>query len=102
MIDQNTVVRVRYGNQQEINLGNLSVFEYLAPQSAGRIVLTFSKTGVGFDKADVAELIHRVRGTLELVIVSDTTTDTYTVMLEELKIQSGSNWELLKLTTVRL
>lgn len=102
MIDQNTVVRVRYGQEQEVNLGKLSVFEYTAPMSDGRISITFSKDGQQFNRNDVAELMKRAQSTVELVIVSDTKDHTYTVKLEEVKLQTGEDWELLELKTVRL
>ena len=61
MIDQNTVVRVRYGQEQEVNLGKLSIFEYTAPQSNGRISITFSKDCQQFNRNDVAELMKRAQ-----------------------------------------
>ncbi|HAV2196593.1 TPA: hypothetical protein O8U18_004084 [Enterobacter cloacae] len=102
MIDQNTVVRVRYGQEQEVNLGKLSIFEYTAPQSNGRVSITFSKDGLQFDRNDVAELMKRAQSTVELVLVSDTKDHTYMVKLEEVKLQTGEDWELLELKTVRL
>lgn len=102
MIDQNTVVRVRYGQGQEANLGKLSIFEYTAPQSEGRISITFSKNDQQFNRDEVAELMKRTQSAVELVLVSDTKDHTYMVKLEEVKLQTGENWELLELKTVRL
>lgn len=102
MIDQNTVVRVRYGEGQEVNLGKLSIFEYTAPQSNGRISITFSRDGQQFDRNDVAELMKRAQSTVELILVSDTKDHTYLVKLEEVKLQTGEDWELLELKTVKL
>ncbi|HAS1123220.1 hypothetical protein LGR88_13025 [Enterobacter cloacae] len=102
MIDQNTVVRVRYGQGQEVNLGKLSIFEYTAPQSEGRISITFSKNDQQFNRDEVAELMKRTQSAVELVLVSDTKDHTYMVKLEEVKLQTGENWELLELKTVRL
>ncbi|KLP53544.1 hypothetical protein ABR39_23375 [Enterobacter genomosp. O] len=102
MIDQNTVVRVRYGQGQEVNLGKLSVFEYTAPMSDGRISITFSKNGHQFNRNDVAELMKMAQDTVDLVLVSDTKDHTYMVKLEEVKLQTGEDWELLELKSVRL
>jgi hypothetical protein len=102
MIDQNTVVHVNVGLQQSVNLGKISIFEYTAPQSKGRIKLTFSRDSAPFDKNDVSEIMKRARSTVEIAIISDEKEHSYTVILEEVKLQTGEGWELLELTAVRV
>lgn len=42
MIDQNTVVHVGNGKQQSINLGRVSLFEYVSEIGNGEIKLVFT------------------------------------------------------------
>ena len=102
MIDQNTVVRVGYAQQQEITLGKLAVFVYEATGSNGGINIVFTKEGGEFDRNDVAELMKRTQKVVELILVSDTKEHTYTVTLDEVTLKTGNGWEELQLKAVRI
>jgi len=100
MIDQNTVVHVTFGQQQQVNLGKIAVFEYTVPGSSGRLKLTFSNHQNPFDKNDIAEIMKRATQVVEISIISESKEHSYTVTLEEVKLQTGEGWELLELTAV--
>lgn len=102
MIDQNTVVSVRYGSGGEINLGRISVFSYPAPLSDGRINLSFCREGRLFDREDVTELMMRTQSAVELIFITDEKHVIYPVRLDEVKLQTGKDRELLELKSVRL
>lgn len=102
MIDQNTVVHVNLGTQQSVNLGKIAIFEYSAPQSNGRLKLTFSRDTVPFNKNDISEIMKRATSTIEIALISDDKEHMYTVILEEVKLQTGEGWEMLELTAVRV
>lgn len=101
MIDQDTVVHITFGNQESVNLGSLAVFEYTQPGSNGRIKLTLSKHKGAFDKERLGELVKRVSSVIEITLVSGEETTSYTTILEEIRIKSSDDWELLEITAVR-
>ncbi|MEX5768861.1 hypothetical protein AB4Y55_24255 [Serratia nematodiphila] len=102
MIDQNTVVHVTFGQQQHINLGNIAIFEYTAPQSNGRLNLIFSRDGTVFNRDDLSEIIKRVSKVIEITIESGEGKHTYEVILEEVKLKAVDSWEQLEITAVRV
>lgn len=102
MIDQNTVVHVTYGQQQTIILGKISIFQYIAPQSAGRMNLTISKEDAHFDRNEMSELIKRMNLTVEISLISDSSTSTYKVILEALSLESQGGYETLEIGVLRV
>ncbi|MGN7913152.1 hypothetical protein [Enterobacter sp. 22466] len=102
MIDQNTVVHVTYGQQQTIILGKISIFEYIAPQSAGRMNLTISKENDHFDRDEMSELIKRMNAMVEISLISDSSTSTYKVILEALSLESQGGYETLEIGVLRV
>ncbi|HGY5135204.1 hypothetical protein [Citrobacter braakii] len=102
MIDQNTVVHVSFGMDQDVNLGKIAIFEYTVPGSNGRLKITFSHHEDPFNKSDIAEIMKRATNVVELTLISDNQKHAYTVILEEVKLKTGEGWELLELTAVRV
>lgn len=100
MIDQNTVVQVTFGKQQIINLGLLSVFEYTQPGSNGRFKLTFSRHGSSINKDELGEMVKHITKVIEVSLISDNKQHTYTAILEDVRIKSSEEWELLDITAV--
>ncbi|MFB5947474.1 hypothetical protein [Klebsiella pasteurii] len=102
MIEQNTVVHVTYGQQKTIILGEIAIFEYIAPQSAGRINLTITKEDVQFDRDEMSELIKRMNATVEISLISGSSTSTYQVILEALSLESQGGFETLEIGVLRV
>lgn len=103
MVDQNTVVHVTIGEQKVIVLGSLAVFNYVSPQSAGRIKVTVTKeNGASFDREDLSEISKRLGGNINLSIISDKTTSTYLSVIESIYLTARPGFESLEIGVLRL
>jgi len=97
MIDQNTVVHVSNGKQQSINLGKVSLFEYVAEIGNGVIELVFTRKGSDFDRDEVSHLISLSKEELKFTLISNESEYSYDATLQEVTLKSNEFFESLTL-----
>ena len=95
MIDQNTVVHVGNGKQQSINLGKISLFEYVAEVGNGEIKLAFTRKGAAFDREEVRRLISMSKEELKFTLISNNSERSYDAKLDEVTLKSSEYFDTL-------
>ncbi|EJL9712741.1 MULTISPECIES: hypothetical protein [Enterobacteriaceae] len=95
MIDQNTVVHVGNGKQQSINLGKISLFEYVAEVGNGEIKLAFTRKGAAFDREEVSRLISMSKEELKFTLISNNSERSYDAKLDEVTLKSSEYFDTL-------